>query len=137
MLGLMRSAAGSLGAAAGASLKGRAQDIGLKVFAGVFFAVAGIFLLLSLFFALLTIWEPWLAALAVAGISAVLGGVLMLLASSAKKRARREHLLRMREAERDALTQVSLIGASVGRGATNLKGLGLAALAGYILTRRR
>ena len=131
MLGLMRSAAGSLGAAAGASLKGRAQDIGLKVFAGVFFAVAGVFLLLSLFFALLTIWEPWLAALAAARAS---WGRKR---ASAKKRARREHLLRRREAERDALTQVSLIGASVGRGATNLKGLGLAALAGYILTRRR
>ncbi len=137
MLGLMRSAAGSLGAAAGASLRGRAQDIGLKLFAGVFFAIAGIFLLLSLFFALLTIWEPWLAALAVAGLSAVLGGVLMLLASSAKQRARREQALRMREAERDALTQVSLLGAGVGRGATSFGGLGLAAVAGYILTRRR
>ncbi|MDD2869224.1 hypothetical protein [Neomegalonema sp.] len=133
----MRSAAGSLGAAAGASLKGRAQDIGLKVFAGVFFAIAGIFLLLSLFFALLTIWEPWLAALAVAGFSAVLGGALMLLASSAKARARREHRILMREAERDALTQVSLLGADLGRNAASVRGLGLAALAGYILTRRR
>lgn len=135
--GLIRSAAASLGAAAGASVKGRAQHVGYVAFAGIFFAIAGIFALLALFFALMTIWEPWLAALAVAGLSALFGGILLALASSAKKRARLEADLRMREAQRDALTQVSLLGATMGRSAINLPGLGLAALAGYILTRRR
>lgn len=134
--GLIRSAAASLGAAAGASVKGRAQDVGYKLFAGVFFAIAGIFALLALFFALMTIWEPWLAALAVAGLSAAFGGLLLLFAKGAKRRALIEADIRMREAQRDALDQMTLIGASVGRSGS-LKGLGLAALAGYILTRRR
>lgn len=138
MFGLMRSAAASLGAAAGASLKGRAQGYGYLAFAAVFFAVAGVFLLLALFFGLMTVFEPWLAALITAAISAALGGIVLLMASGAKRRAREETRIRMLQAEQEALTQVSLLGQSFGRaGRSNgVKGLGLAALAGYLLTRR-